>query len=439
MTSLSGLLYDPFVRLLRAASPLVGGGESKLARSVRGREGAALRLEMWGRDARDRERSLIWFHVPSVGEGLQARAVLDALRERGAPFQSVLTHFSASAEDLARKAPVDASDYLPWDVRAELRPLLGAVRPSVIAFTRTEVWPGLAAEAVAAGVPIVLIAATLPARSSRLNPLVRPFLRPAFGTLARVFAISDEDGARFLRLGVPEDRIEVTGDPGVDSAWARVRAADPAAAHLRPFRADPQPTLVAGSTWGEDEAVLVPALAAVREHFPALRAILAPHEPGEAHLRRLEEALRAAGLRSRRLAEVEREGSVSGTDVVIVDRVGVLASLYTVGGIAYVGGGFGTDGLHSVLEPAAAALPTLFGPRHEGSRGAMDLIRARGGAAVGDARELADALERWLSTPALREKASEQARRYIEAHRGASRRTADALSRFFSTSQGARS
>jgi 3-deoxy-D-manno-octulosonic-acid transferase len=153
---------------------------------------------------------------------------------------------------------------------------------------------------------------------------------------------------------------------------------------------------------------------------------------------RLEEACRSAGLRTRRLAEVERAGSAAGVDVVLVDRVGVLASLYTVGAIAYVGGGFGKDGLHSVLEPAAAGLPTLFGPRHAASRGATDLLRAGAAAAVGNARELAAALERWLSAPALHGEASRQARGYIEAHRGASRRSAAALARVLSIAQGAR-
>jgi len=366
-----------------------------------------------------------------VGEGLQARAVLEAMHADGSRFQSVLTHFSASAEELAGRMGVDVRDYLPWDVRSELRKVLVALRPSLIAFTRTEVWPGLSAEAAAAGIPTALIAATLPEESSRLHPMARRFLRPTFATLARVLAISEEDGARFLRLGVAPDRIEVTGDPGVDSAWDRVTAADPNEPYLRPFHSDPRPTLVAGSTWGGDESVLVPALAAVRTHFPKLRAILAPHEPDESHLGALENRLREAGLHSTRLAEVERKGSAEGIDVVVVDRVGVLAALYSVGSIAYVGGGFGTDGLHSVLEPAAAGLPTLFGPRHKGSRGATDLLAVGAAAAVGNARELTDNSERWLSAPELRHEASSRARAYMEAHRGASRRTAGALAALF--------
>jgi 3-deoxy-D-manno-octulosonic-acid transferase len=151
----------------------------------------------------------------------------------------------------------------------------------------------------------------------------------------------------------------------------------------------------------------------------------------------LEKALRSAGLASKRLEEVERTGRVEGADVIVVDRVGVLAALYTVGEMAYVGGGFGTDGLHSVLEPAAAGLPILFGPHHAGSKAAKDLLACGGGVGVKDARELSAALERWLSDSGISGEASRQAQRYIEAHRGAARRTAEALVRFFPQKRGA--
>lgn len=432
--SLSAQFYDAAIRVIRGSAPLWSRGSFKRSRGVEGRKGALERLRSWAEAHRDPARPLVWFHAPSVGEGHQARSVLEALREERPELQSIFTIFSPSAEAFARGLPVDAADYLPWDVRAELDGLFDAVAPSLIAFTKTEVWPGLTAVAAAHGVPVVLTAATLPEGSGRLRPLARPLLQPAFSTLERVLAIAEEDGARFRRLDVAEDRIQVTGDPGIDSAQKRAGEADPAAPYLAPFHADPRPTLVAGSTWPADERILVPAAARVREERPDVRLVVAPHEPHEGHLRPLAAALGAAGFQCRTLAEMEAAECVEGVDAVLVDRVGVLSHLYTVGTWAYVGGGFGKDGLHSVLEPAAAGLPTLFGPRYAGSRAAVDLVSLGGGRAVDDAEDLAAVLHTWLSDPELQAEVAGQAHGYIESHRGAAGRTAKAMAALLSPS-----
>jgi 3-deoxy-D-manno-octulosonic-acid transferase len=244
-----------------------------------------------------------------------------------------------------------------------------------------------------------------------------------------VLVIAAEDGRRFLRLGVRPERIEVTGDPAVDSAWERVGVADPRATYLSPFAGHPAPILVAGSTWESDENVLVPALSELAKAAGSLpiTAIVAPHEPTDARLARLERDLARAGIPAERLAVTERRGGVSPGTVVLVDRVGVLAHLYTVGSVAYVGGGFHDVGLHSVMEPAAAGLAVLFGPKHHTQRAAQDLIEAGGASVVGDAPALASALgDRGPALGPAREVGA-MARAYIERHLGAARRTAEAL------------
>jgi len=353
--------------------------------------------------------------------------------------QTIHTWFSPSAQRFGRGVSVDVAGPLPWDVRAELEVLLDAVRPDLIAFTKTEVWPGLTAAAVERGIPVILIAATLPEGAGRLKPLARRLLAPTFASLAAVLAIADEDARRFPALGVKEERILVTGDPGVDSAWRRAGEADPEATYLRPLHREPRPTLVAGSTWPADERILLPALDAIlaRRGRAALRAIIAPHEPDEDHLHRLEDDLRARGLQAVRLAEVEGSGLSGREEVIVVDRVGVLAHLYTVGKMAYVGGGFGANGLHSVLEPAAAGLPVCFGPRHSNSMAAGELDRLGGGMAVAGEEELAGVLEGWLVDEGARKAAGLRAEAYIDGHRGAAQRTAEAMERYLPPVQGA--
>ncbi len=422
--------YDVATRLLRWASPTVSRGSSKVAEGVRGRTDALEVLSSWVRIHRTVDSPLIWTHAPSVGEGLQAKAVLEALLEVRPELQSVYTFFSPSAERFARDLQVNVAGYLPGDVKSELELLLAGLAPGLVSFTKTEVWPGLTAAAVGSGIPVILCAATLSAGARRRRLGARQLLRPTFGALSKVLAIAQEDGERFLELGVSSDCIEVTGDPGIDSAWSRVQGAAPEAPYLAPFLQEDRPTLVAGSTWRSDEELLVPVLKELGQRFTHLRSIIAPHEPNPTHLDRLEMMIRKTGLRTIRLEEVERKGDDGGADIVLVDRVGVLAHLYSVGSVAYVGGGFQSDGLHSVLEPAAAGLPVVFGPRHEGARAASDLIRLGGAQSIEEESNLTGTLHAWLEDAGLREESGANALGYIERHRGAAGRTALAIAEF---------
>lgn len=418
--------YEWGVRLLRVAEPLLARGGSKLARGVRGRRGTAEALEGWRR-ARPEGAPVAWFHAPSVGEGLMARAVMEALAEIRPGIEVLHTFFSPSAESLSGRMPAGLSAYLPWDVTADVRRALDVVEPSLLVFTKTEVWPVLTREAVGRGVPTALVAGTLPSDAGRLRWPGRAVLRPAFGRLSALGVISAEDGERFRTLGVPPGRIEVTGDPGVDSAWRRARAADPEAPHLRPFAADPRPTVVAGSTWPADEDVLAPALEAVRRDVADLRVVVAPHEPTPDHVRALEERFSEGGWEVARLSSIVERGGAGGADAVVVDSVGLLATLYGVGRVAFVGGGFHDHGLHSVLEPAAAGIPVVFGPRHGNARAAGELV-ARGAARVADGPEtLADSLRIWLTDADAHRRDSAAASGYIEEHRGAAERSARLL------------
>ncbi len=210
--ALSQALYRTALRALRAFSPAMMKGESKLARGLRGRRHAHERLLTWGR----RDRPVVWVHASSVGESIQARAVVDVLRGRMPGLQVVLTFFSPSAEGVCRDFPADVCSYLPWDLPEVMGPVLDAVQPSVIVFTQREVWPTLADEAAARGVPTVLIAGTMPEGAGRLSGPGRILLGPAFRSLRAVAVVSKEDGERFGLLGVRSDFVTVTGDPGID-------------------------------------------------------------------------------------------------------------------------------------------------------------------------------------------------------------------------------
>ncbi len=393
-------------------------GDGKIMASLAGRHGAVERFVAWGAAHRDPSRPLVWLHAPSVGEGLQARPVLELLRKRRPDVQLVYTHYSSSAHRFASESGADFSDFLPFDTHRAARAVLRAIRPTALVFSKLDVWPVLVDEAVRQGVAVALIAATLAERSGRQGTLARALLRDAYAALRVVGAVDAADAARLQDLGVRAERVQVTGDTRYDQVWARAHAIDRTSGLIAPL-AGARPTLVAGSTWPSDERVLEDAWRAVRTQAPDARLIIAPHEPDASHLAPIEEWIAREGWRGARLGTPE----AAHADVVVVDRVGVLGDLYALADVAYVGGGFHAAGLHSVLEPAAFGAPVLFGPRFSGSRDAGLLIAAGAGQAAENARALEEALLTWLRDDDARARAGTRARAMVERGLGAAERS----------------
>ncbi len=416
--------YTAVAHLARAAALLAPPGPSKLARSLRARRGLVHRLQSQARAVRDPARPLIWLHAPSVGEGLQARPVAQALRAAHPDWQLAYTFFSPSAERFAQGMHADIADYLPFDRAADADALLDALAPSVLVFAKLDVWPVLVERAVARGVPVALISATLAASSGRLGWWSRQLVGDAYASLNAVGAIDIDHGERLIGLGVKRQVLRITGDTRFDQVAERadsVNRNSPLLAALASTRT----TLVAGSTWPADEAVLCAAWSALSTSgdSPAPRLIIAPHEPTPAHCASIEAWARTAGLGVVRLSQVEGGRWAEDADVVLVDRVGVLGELYALADIAFVGGGFHSAGLHSVIEPAAFGVPVAFGPRHGMSREAGLLLAAGGGHAVRNAGELGTQVRVWVADEARRKYEGDCARAVVQREVGATGRT----------------
>lgn len=352
-----------------------------------------------------------------------AKPVIDLLRARRPELQLAYTWFSPSGEPFGRSLAADFADYLPFDTRMAARAWLDALRPSALVFSKLDVWPVLTEAAVARGVPVALTSASLSATSGRRSRAAQWLLADAYAALSAVGAASTEDAARLRGLGVRSDRISVTGDTRYDQVWERVQATSQHA-DLRARLMSPRPTLVAGSTWPADDAVLIAAWPEIRRAIPDARLIVAPHEPDAKHVHALHERLSALGLGTARLGDAFIDA-----DVVIVDRLGVLADLYALATVSYVGGGFHSAGLHSVVEPAAQGAPVLFGARHGDSRDATALEASGGGFSVADAAAFAARAIPLMRDSALRTTTSAKARSVVAAGLGAAERSADLIER----------
>ena len=416
--------YDLAARLAIAAAGVAPAGGSKLIRTLRARRGLAARYHAWAVAHRDLARPLLWIHAPSVGEGLQARPVLERLRQTHPHLQLAYTHFSPSAETFASRLDVDFRDYLPFDATSAMRSALESLRPTALVFAKLDVWPTLTREADARGVRLGLISATLAQDSSRRGGIAAAMLHDAYARLDLVGAIDAADAARLTELGVRPEAIEITGDTRYDQVWMRAAHVDRRGPLLSPL-ASARPTLVAGSTWPRDERAVLPAWLDVRRALPDARLIIAPHEPTPAHIAPLERWAEASGLTHARLGS----DSAASVDVVIVDRVGVLGDLYALADVAFVGGGFHDAGLHSVVEPAAFGAPVLFGPRWRASRDAALLLEARGAVVVGDAPAMARQLREWLTSAEARRAAGDRARTVVRTGVGAAERTVAMVAR----------
>jgi len=343
------------------------------------------------------------------------------VRARRPDVQIAYTFYSPSAEQFAQSLGADFSDYLPFDTFDAADRIIAALRPSALVFGKLDIWPALTEQAAAARVPVGVISATLSEASGRRGLFARALLSDAYRAIDRVGAIDEIDASHFRELGVRAENIRVTGDTRYDQVWTRAQR--PPSALVQSMRSS-RPTLVAGSAWSSDEVHLLSAWRKIRDKIPDARLVIAPHELTAPHLASIERWARGRDLRSARIDARDAPDA----DVVLVDRYGVLGDLYALADVAYVGGGFRSAGLHSVLEPAAFGAPVLFGPRNDKSRDAAKLIEVGGGAVVSGEADLSLRLGEWLGSLPARDSAGSAARSMVEDGVGAAERSYELVS-----------
>ncbi|MDH3734299.1 MAG: hypothetical protein OEU54_12235 [Gemmatimonadota bacterium] len=413
-----------------AARPLIRFVRPDLGRSLDERIDGVGKLEEWAQSRG--EGTLVWLHGASAGELLGAVPAIEELRARR-DFRLLVTHFSPSGRTALDRLHPDFAVLAPLDRPKSNRTLMAALRPDLVVFAKLDVWPGLVAAAGRAGVPAALVNGTVRPGSSRLRWPARRLFRPAYRGLRAVGAASAEDAERLRALGAGSEAVQITGDASFDLARARARAArGPGAAvdefeSVLPARPVGGRRLIAGSTWEADERALLEslgALPATSEGRFAWQLVVAPHKPSVATVRRILGDCRAGGHPAALWSDRAALSELPAHGVIVFDEMGRLAELYGAGEVAYVGGGLGSGGLHNVLEPAAAGVPVLFGPRYDRAD-AADLVAAGGGFEVTPA-DLRVCLER-LSRPEPARSAGEAAAAFIGAGCGAARESADLL------------
>lgn len=357
--------------VLRLATVVGRLSSAKVRQGLEGRQGLFETLEQQCMASEGRGPRF-WIHSASMGEFEQAKPVIEALKEAYPQAMVAVSLFSPSAFDHVGDYPhADVLTYLPMDTRANARRFIDLIQPDVVLTVRHDFWPNHLYELQARAIPNVLINCTVPEPLPAVLKRFPAAVRYVHGAFDAILTVSDEAAAYARAQHWGRGPVKAVGDTRYDQVVHRAAQAESIVAPLRRLKGN-RPGLVLGSSWPGDEAVVFEALRRLQTRRPLPFIVAAPHEPTEDHLAQLEAHASALNLKSCRLADVNDK--TADVDVLIIDRIGILASLYALGETAYVGGGFGV-GIHNVLEPAALGKAVFFGPKHHNSYEALQLKR----------------------------------------------------------------
>jgi 3-deoxy-D-manno-octulosonic-acid transferase len=418
---LYNLLYPLFRLLLRIVSRF----SPKVRASLDGRKNLFADLES-KLAAIPAHRKRIWIHAASVGEFEQARPIIARLRNE--TDAAIIVSFLSVSGYEARKnfSGVDLVSYLPEDTPALAKRFVKCVAPDMLMVMRYDFWLNHLIESKAYGAKLLLVGAVLERGSSYFNPLVKPFYKKVFSLFDKIFTARESDRDA-LHTYFEKNDAEVSGDTRFDQVLNRAQSAN-SSARLTTFRKiyekmyGGKKVLVAGSTWANDEALLLPVFQEIKK---LCAMILVPHEIGEANLLRLTKLLEQHGL-SFEFSSSLNESSLSESSVekfsnekiLIVNEIGYLAELYSMADAAYVGGGFGVN-VHNTLEPAAHGVAVVYGHHIEKSPEAKRLAEFGSGTIVSSQEELRAALKTLFTDTAERLRRADAAKKFVTDGTGA--------------------
>jgi 3-deoxy-D-manno-octulosonic-acid transferase len=377
----------------------------------------------------DADRS-IWIHAVSVGEVLTARPLISDLKRRYPELRMFLSTTTLAGQQLARRnvQDVDAVFYFPFDLGIFVRRTLDLVRPRLFVMMETEIWPNLLRECRARGIKTAIVNGRLSPKSFPRYRLVRPLMRRVLDDIDTFCVQSEESARRFIELGADPGRVAVTGSLKFDSldlpsTALQARARDRV---LRYFRVPAsRPVIIAGSTMKGEEAAVLRAFRRVRTTAPNALLILAPRNPER--FAEAEQLARAEGWKVARRSDLAIDAEPR-VDIVVLDTIGELATLYQVATVVFVGGSLVATGGHNVLEPAVFGKPIIFGPHMENFFEIADAFVSNGGGMqIAGEHELEEAFLSLMGDPVRRARLGAAARALVEANRGAKEKSVSVL------------
>ncbi|NTV14502.1 MAG: 3-deoxy-D-manno-octulosonic acid transferase [Desulfobulbaceae bacterium] len=363
----------------------------------------------------------IWLHGASVGEIIAAGLLLRKIKKRFPEVNLVVTAVTEQGLKMARQNMGDNTTCLiaPLDLPGATSRAIRAIKPDIYLCLETELWPNTLAGMRKSGAACFLLNARLSEKSFRHYRYLRGLTRQVLDGFSGIAAITGGDAERLIALGAPPERVAVSGNLKYDLPpipdpettrrdWQKILGLTAAT-----------PVLVAGSTHSGEELLLLQAFADLKRDIPGLVLILAPR-----HLTRLgtiQAEISAAGAQHDLLSQVKQRGRTN--EVVVIDSMGDLATLYSVATFVFCGGSLVERGGHNIMEAARWGRPVFYGPSMKDFRDAKELLETSGGGfPVDNADELREKIRRLAAAPDLYQRAAAGAARSAAGQNGASER-----------------
>ncbi len=399
-------------------------------RLIRGRllPGFKERLALYGRMLRQEMRRLnhpIWIHLVSVGEVLAAQPLVEELRRRFPERNWVITTVTFTGRSLAKRLVREGRDlllYLPWDLTPVVRRAAQTLQPCLFLSFETELWPILFHELGRSGIPIAVVNGRISPSAYPRYLWIRPWMEKVLDPVSLFLTQSPQDARRYAAIGASKDRITVTGNLKWDLRGTAANGLPPEQAR-QILGLSPQSVLwTAGSTHSGEDAPILQAYLLLKREFPQLRLLVAPRHPER--VAEVEQQARRLGLNAVRRTASEKAGDA----VIVLDTLGELTHFYQASDLVFVGGSLVPHGGHNLVEPAFFRRPILAGPHlFNFSTIAEQLAQAGALVVVQSPKELEEAVRRLLRDSGTARQMGSRAWQVVEAHRGATDRTADLI------------
>jgi len=386
------------------------------------RWGLISRLRKKG-DTWDKSDQRYWFHFSSAGEFEQTLPILEKLKEAKPACRIVLTYFSPSAtkalaSEISRRnkasllIPWDFADFSPFDLPFKVSSFIDCLKPSAFVAINREIWPEILWQCSKRQIPCYLFAAHFSQKIEKRWNFYRPFAEKL-----RFIGTVDDHSAHFLKEASSSFLVETLGDPRSERVLGR-RSQFQKDTPWKSFFGK-NPLWIGASLWDQDLKVLIPGLVAAKEACPQLRIVIVPHEPSEKRILHWQEILKENGIPVRRWSHWLK--APDSHSPLLIDQVGLLAELYSVASVVFVGGSFKAR-VHNVLEPIAYACPVITGPQISNSSEAVELSRQGLLKVVRDSQEFEKTLTELLLSPSTREALSTKSYDFLLSRQGASSR-----------------
>lgn len=432
------LLY----RVLTAFSMLVlapyyavrGLGRDGEARAWRQRFGS-LPPDVTSRKADAEKQGAIWIHAVSVGEVLAAIPLVEELKRRLPDRLIYVSTTTETGQQLARERLrlADAVFYFPLDWVISVRRALKVVRPNIVIIMETEIWPNFLREAADLDIPVLFANARISDRSfaryRQWKFLIGEFYERVLLDAELFLAQTPKDAERLREMGVPEDRLEVVGNLKYDVPPPTVGPfGEWLSAQIR--QQERWPVLVAGSVVAQEEEAVLAAYDIVQRRWRRALLVLAPRKTDR--FEAAADIVEASGWHLVRRSAIDTSSANAtldeNADVVLLDSIGELAGIYSLGDAVFVGGSLVPAGGHNILEPAWFSRPPVFGMSMDNFRDMADqFLSARAGVQVTTGPQLGKVWTQIIEDSSLRERMGASAREISNRNRGATERCVDRI------------